>query len=166
MIAVKFLLGIAIVGFTSLCGYFLSNKFRQRKVFFQQFKTFNQHFLNELAYYKRPLDVFISTHAYKGEFHNFLVEFLHHLKGDSLNVFLSLEDIEYKFLNKDEKDFIRDYFITLGKGDGESQKAYFSASKDNLNKICQQTDEICKKYSDLYIKLGFLFGLLLLILIL
>ena len=44
----KLLSGIAIIAFTTFCGYFFSKKYRQRKIFFAQFKEFNERFLNEI----------------------------------------------------------------------------------------------------------------------
>ena len=56
----KFFFGIAIIAFTTYCGYLLSKKYRRRKVFYEQFYTFNERFLNEITYYKRPLIEWIS----------------------------------------------------------------------------------------------------------
>ena len=69
------------------------------------------------------------------------------------------------FLKKEEMGFLEDYFQMLGKGDSSSQKAYFSAMKDEIQKRYALAENEYKKYGDLYIKLGFLCGLFLLILI-
>ena len=60
---------------------------------------------------------------------------------------------------------IEDYFFMLGKGDSASQKGYFSSLKDTLVKLENETKIEAKRYGDLYLKIGFLFGLLVLILI-
>ena len=65
---IKFFLGVAIVGFCSFCGYLFAKKYRQRKLFFSQLATFNERFINEISYYRRPLVQFASAYAYKGEF--------------------------------------------------------------------------------------------------
>ena len=77
----------------------------------------------------------------------------------------ALQSGEFNFLKEEEKRVICDYFSMLGKGDSQSQKGYFSGEKERLKKFQNETEEICKKYSDLYVKLGFLCGLLILILI-
>ena len=56
-------------------------------------------------------------------------------------------------------------FLMLGKGDSFSQKGYFATSKDALEKLYAEAENNCKKYVHLYIKLGFLCGLTLLILL-
>ena len=61
---------------------------------------------------------------------------------------------------------VEDYFLMLGKGDSLSQKGYFSSVKEPLLRLQNEAETTCKRYADLYIKLGFLCGLLILILML
>lgn len=161
----KFFLGIAIVAFTSFCGYVLAKKYRQRKNFFAQLREFNERFLNEISYYRRPLAEFVSKYAYKGEFNRLLECFFRTLGENSYLFEEDLQGAEYNFLTREEKGDIKDYFFMLGKGDSASQKTYFSSVKDRLLQKQTETEKNCKKYGDLYVKLGFLIGLLILILI-
>ncbi len=161
----KILSGIAIIAFTTFCGWLLSQKFRRRKLFFEQFKEFNEHFLNEIAYYRRPIQQFIADFEYEGEF-NELLQLLFSLWGEnSLQKRNFMEVIEYSFLKNEEKRMIADYFLMLGRGDSVSQKGYFSAVKDTLAKYCAEAERDDKRYGDLYVKLGILFGLFILIII-
>ncbi len=162
---IKFMLGIAVVAFTSFCGRFLAKKYRQRKQFFRQLNEFNQRFLAEIAYYKRPIRQFIASYTYQGEFNDLLQDVLNNLEesGGLQDVFYHKND--YPFLKTDEKKGIEDYFSMLGKGDTDSQKGYFSTVKERLNTWDSEAEKQCKRYGDLYVKLGFLFGLLVLILI-
>lgn len=162
----KFFLGIVIVAFTSFCGYIFAGKYRQRKLFFMQWKEFNERFLNEIAYYRRPIVAFSSQYTYKGEFGKLIETFFQMLEEKNKNFDSILEKNEYSFLKKEEKKMVEDYFMMLGKGDSSSQKAYFSSLKDGLGKMQENTMNTYKKYGDLYVKLGFLCGLLILLLIL
>ena len=162
---IKFLLGVAIVGFTSYCGYLLAKKYRQKKMFFSQFREFNERFLSEISYARRPIEEFVSKYAYNGEFEVLLNDYFSGIKERSAEE-RSMTDLPiYSFLSKEEKVFTEDYFLMLGKGDSASQKGYFSSVKDTLNKMQFEAETSCKKYGDLYIKIGFLCGLLILILI-
>ena len=76
-----------------------------------------------------------------------------------------LENPDYDFLKKEEIALIGDYFSMLGKGDSISQKGYFSSVKEDLKILETEAVQTSKKYGDLYIKLGFLCGLFILILI-
>lgn len=162
----KFILGILIVVFTAFCGYILSKKYRRKKLFFAQFYEFNERFLTEITYARRPLGDFFLSDSYKGEFGKLAEKFFQDIQKNE-NIYAVLQtDGEYAFLTKEEKAFVGDYFSMLGKGDSASQKAYFSNRKDGLAKLKSQSETACKKYGDLYIKLGFLCGLLILVLIL
>lgn len=160
----KFFLGIAIVAFTTLCGYLLAKKYRQRALFFKQFHVFNERFLNEIAYYKRPVREFISQYSYKGDFGELLSHFLARVeKGKDLVGFL--EEDAFSFLTEEEIRLLENYFLMLGKGDSLSQRNYFSSMKAALTTYDTEAQTTCKQYGDLYVKFGFLCGLLLLILI-
>ncbi len=162
---IKFFLGIAIVAFTSFCGYLLAKKYRQKKSFFVQLKEFNERFIGEISYYRRPLIEFVEEYTYKNEFRLLLEDFFENIKNERIVMKDILSTSDYTFLNEEEKNMVGNYFLMLGKGDSASQKAYFSSVKDTLSKLTLQADTTCKKYADLYIKIGFLFGLLILILI-
>ena len=161
----KFILGVFIVAFTTFCGYLLAGKYRKRKLFFRQFYEFNQRFLSEMEYYRRPIEEFASRYAYKGEFHQLLEDFFQSLEARSYFDRALVNKSEFSFIKAEEKSMIEDYFIMLGRGDSGSQKGYFSAMKDKLNTMHANAVNASKKYGDLYIKIGFLCGLLLLILI-
>lgn len=159
----KFFLGIAIVAFTSFCGYFLAKKYRKRKEFFTQFYYFNERYLSEIAYLRRPLVEFINRYGYKGEFLYLLECFLSAIsKGMKMDL-TTLS--EFEFLTKEEKTVTESYFLMLGRGDSASQNAYFSAQKERLSALEKQARTDSKKYGDLFVKIGFLCGLLILILI-
>ena len=161
---IKFFLGVAIVIFTSFCGYLLARKYRQRMLFFQEFCAFNERFLNEIAYYRRPVKEFISLYAYRGEFNDFLAE-IFTVREENLELQSLFSKEKYTFLKEEEKRTLADYFSMLGKGDSGSQKGYFSSVRERLLAIRKETEIQAKRYGDLYIKIGFLCGLLILILI-
>lgn len=160
----KFFLGIAVVAFTSFCGYVFAKKYRIRKLFFREWTIFNERFLTEISYYKRPLGEFVSKHSYKGEFGVLLEVYFQSLPQNNEEFMKILQSSDYGFLSAEEKTVVSDYFNMLGKGDSISQKSYFSAVKETLGKFQAESDATYKKYGDLYIKLGFLCGLFLLIL--
>ncbi len=162
---IKFLLGLAIIAFTSYCGHLLAKKYRQRKAFFKQLREFNERFLSEIAYYRRPLRDFATSYAYQGEFGELLQSYFSRLDERSFTEKVLLETEKFSFLSEEERHTVEDYFLLLGKGDSASQRGYFSSVKERLNALEQGATTACKRYGDLYVKLGFLCGLLILILI-
>lgn len=162
---VKVLLCIAIVAFTSVCGYIFARKYRQRKQFFSQLLLFNERFLSEITYYRRPLQIFATKYVYKGAFHTFLQNFFNALNDKAKNANFTLLFDDCEFLSQEERGTLEDYFHMLGTGDSASQKAYFSGIKTQIANCQADAEKEYKKYGDLYIKLGFLCGLLIVILI-
>ncbi len=162
---IKFLFGVAIVAFTTLCGRIFAKKYRQRKDFFKQLKEFNERFLNEISYYRRPLKEFFEAYTYRGEFQMLLREYFLSLDEPSAKRTLFAEQETCSLLTEEEKRVVEDYFLMLGKGDSASQKGYFSSVSGTLSKLQSESEERAKRYGDLYVKLGFLCGLLILILI-
>ncbi len=161
----RLFLGIAVVAFFTFCGYTFAKKYRKRKTFFAQMAHFNERFLTEISYYKRPLSVFAESLHYKGEFEVFFKWFISALGSVDLieNSRTLLENFE--LFSEEEKAFIIDYFSLIGKGDSLSQKQYFLAVKTQLEGYRDATKEECEKFGNLYIKLGFLAGLTVLIVI-
>ena len=70
------MLGIAIVAVSTAGGYILSKKYRQRRRFLSQFREFNEQFINEVTYYRRPIKEFLSIHSFDGEFHLLLQSYM------------------------------------------------------------------------------------------
>ena len=161
----KFFLGVAVVVFSTFCGYMFAKKYRKRRLFFAQMQHFNERFLNEITYAKRPLSEFANSLTYKGEFEIFSKAFLFELGSEDLIETAQAVLDEMSFFSGEEKAFIIDYFSSMGKGDSFTQKQYFSAIKMQLQEYAEQTKSAYEKYGNMYIKLGFLAGLTILILI-
>ena len=162
----KVILGIAIVVFTSYCGRFFAKKHRIRKRFYNEFFEFNERYLNEISYYKRPITEFMAKYPANGEFKRLLTDFYDSLREKSTPFAVFSKALEeYDFLRTDEKSFILDYFSMLGKGDSFSQKEYFSGNKKRLLDLKEESEKQSNRYGDLYFKLGFLVGLAVLIII-
>ena len=162
---IKIVLGISIIAFTSFCGYILAGRYRKRKEFFRQFNEFNERFLSEISYYRRPIADFISQYSYKNDFDDLLRLFYERISNEEFEGGNLTEENAFHFLSQEEKSFVDNYFLMLGRGDSVSQKGYFSSVKDKIVTMRNDTETQSKKYGDLYVKLGFLFGLLVLILI-
>ena len=162
---IKFILGITIIAFATFCGYLLTRKYRQRKEFFLQFKEFNERFLTEISYTRRPISEFVALYSYKGEFEMLLQIFFDTISKKNLKEEKLTDNALFCFLTQEEKSLTEDYFLMIGKGDSISQKGYFSSAKEKLIKLQNDSESACKRYGDLYIKIGFLCGLFILILI-
>ena len=68
MLWLKVLVAALTVAFSVALGYFLAGKYRARKLFFAEFCRFNERYLAELSYERRPLGSFLKEGVYEGEF--------------------------------------------------------------------------------------------------
>lgn len=160
---IKIILCLSILAFTSGVGYFLAGKYRQRKLFFTQFLQFNERFLREISYAKRPVKEFITAYSYKGEFAELLNKYLSELGKENVEFMKYVE--ETAFLEKDEPKTVLEYFESIGKGNSDSQKRYFTNANGVLTESFEKANAEYKKNADLYVKLGVLIGLAIIIII-
>ena len=161
----KVIFGVAVVVVATALGYLFSKKYRQRRRFFSQLREFNEQFIHEVTYYRRPIKEFLSCHVYDGEFDGLLQKYTAMLAQSVLESHSLFDLAEYTFLAENEKSDVVDYFMTIGKGDSASQKCYFLSMRERLAKYESDAISQGKKYENLYIELGFLCGLFILILI-
>ena len=155
MLWLKIVICIAIVAFCTFLGYVAAGKYRARKRFFTQYFLFNERYLNELGYTRRPLSAFLKEYAYTGEF------------GKTVTSFMESRQLKLSFswLNGDERAECGNYFSMLGKGDALSQKGYFTSRQGLLAEKKAACEREAKTRGDLYLKLGLLAGLAFVILI-
>ena len=158
----KLFVGIALVVFCGFCGYILSKKYRLRKEYYRQLFAFNRSFLSEISFSRRPIEEWIEKTRYTGEFDCTLKSYLTALKsGDAKLDTISCPE----FFSSDEKNFLHDYFFSLGRGDSAGQKGYFTAAEKTLGAQKESAEKDAARYCDLYVKMGVLLGLTLLILL-
>ena len=154
---IKFLLCIGCVGLCVAFSWLLTRKYRQRMQFYYNFDLFNERLVNEVSYTKIPLPAFLEKYTFSGEFRQLLEE-----KRRSE---FREQEFSVEFLNEDERKFVSDYFRMIGKSDASSQKTYLTAMRGEINEKKRESAEEYKKYFSLYMKLGFLAGLVLVVLI-
>lgn len=147
----KIFLGIIIIILLSFVGYLLSNKLTKRKNYYKSFNNFNDRLKNEIGFSKNSL---LNLFDEENDFNNSLKLLL---KGEKIN--------KISYLSKDESDFLIKYAKNIGKSDKNTQIDYINKCKDSIDKLYNESIENEKKYKTLYVKLGFLIGLIIFILL-
>lgn len=145
---IRYIFYICIVLYVTYIGYFLSEKYRNKRDFYDYLEKFHNRFLSELNYKKSPLPDVIASFSATGEFRK-LLDFY-----SKRHVVSPL-----KILTKEENAFLEEYFSYLGKSDYTGQKEYFSSVSDRIKAQSAVTANDAKKYTDLYVRLAFLIGL-------
>ena len=151
----KIFLGIILVCLSTFLAYVLSAKFSLRKQFYNDFFNFNNKLKQEISFGQTTI-VSLINNENASDFYCYLRKYLNN------NTF----DFDKTYLTNDEIEFYYNYIKTIGTGDKNSQIDFL----DNVNtKVVERQRKSLdeeKKYKTLYIKLGFLFGLILFVLIL
>lgn len=138
-------------------AYLLTRKYKQRMLFFYNLDLFNERLVNEVSYTRVPLPAFVEKYEFGGDFKKMLDE----KKATDFGS----ENYGFSYLTADERKFLSDYFLLVGKSDAASQRTYLSAVRGEIAERRRTAEDIYKKYFSLYMKLGFLAGLVLAVLI-
>lgn len=153
----KLILCAGVLALCVCCSYLLTRKYKQRFDFFYNLNLFNERLVNEVSYTKIPLPAFLEKYEFSGDFKKMLEV----KKGSDFET----ECYDYPYLKEDEQKFLHDYFFMIGKSDAASQKTYLSAVRQEIGERRRASEDAYKRYFSLYLKLGFLAGLILVILI-
>lgn len=152
----KIIIGIFFLFLCTFIGYNLSLKYTKRKIFYGNFFNFNEKLLREVSFLQTTIvsllnDIDINTDFY-----------------DSLKHYVNTKEFKFdkQYLFEEEKNELNRYFKTIGTSDKIGQLEYLSSMDITLKNKRIQTEENEKKYRMLYIKMGFLIGLIILIILL
>ena len=148
-------LGILLVCLSTLISYVLTNKFSLKRQFYDDFYNFNTTLKQEISFRQTTL-ISLLKNGGTTDFYLLLTEFIENNKANQ----------NIKYLSNDEIESFYNYAKTLGAGDKDSQIEFLNEIGKSLldkQKKCTQDE---KNYKVLYIKLGFLLGLILFVLVL
>ncbi len=154
----KIFLGITLLITSTLLGYFLSLKYKNKKRFYSDFFDFNLKLKKEVAFSQYTIIELIDktsktkTSDFNASLDNIIVK-----NSSKINI---------SYLSESEVDFFKNYCANIGSVDKTSQIEYLTIIQNEIEikKTQAYLDE--KKYCSLYIKLGFLLGLIALIILL
>ena len=152
----KTFIGIIIILLSTIIGYNLSLKFDKRKKYYQDFCAFNKKLQTEISFTKASVVRIIENIDNKQGDFNLLINNL---------IFNMNYQINYNYLQKEEKEFILDYVKSITDVDEITLKKYVETAIQKLNEDYVKAVNDEKKYKSLYVKLGFLFGLIVFIII-
>ena len=151
-------LGVIAIIVCTFAGYRLSAKYSERKKFYDSFAAFNKRLLYEVSFTK--LSVVKLLNDWKDEKDPF-TELLKDIFINKHNTVPS-----FKFLTQEENNYVKSYIDNIGMGDSRSQTIYLEGVEKHLESYLKSVSENEKKYKSLYIKLGFLTGLVIMVILL
>ena len=132
-------------------GIILKNNQNKKVLYFSDLYAFCDYFKHDLSFKQTKLKLLIQSFDYKSE--NFKDDIFNFSESFKLDNNLST------FLSKNEKEEVSKFFNSLGKVDIQTQLSLIEENKYNFEKKYNEYKEKFEKESKLYVKLGFLFGL-------
>ena len=130
------------MGLTTSIGIFLTADKKKKMQVFGELYEFNEQLLLNLKFSREPLNKIAEKYQFMPEI----------LRGEQV-------------LEGEDREIISDYIVNLGKTDALSQIDYLNGRKAALEKRKNESAQEYKKYSSLYIKIFFLVGVLIAVLI-
>lgn len=149
------LIGVMGVIFCTIIGKILSEKYIKRKNFYCDFYNFNQKMKSEISFKQSSIKSIIEK-LNNQTFKAYLNQ----------TVILGDDDLSVSFLNNEENDFLKEYVNNIGIFDKDSQLLYLNSVDSQIKTLYKNSFDEEKKYRKLYVKLGFLFGLIFLVIVL
>ena len=152
----RILAGAIFVGISTMTGYLLSIKYTERKRFYDDFYSFNKRYIECVSFSGDSIKKIISENRVEG---SDFYEYIGKLFEDKNSNFPK------KYLTADETLFLLEYADALGRGDYETEKKKASVWLEKVKEKKEKSESDEKRYKPLLIKLGFLLGAIIFILI-
>ena len=146
----------AVIPFlTATVGYLFSLKYSQSKDFWAEFGFWHKKIKAEISFSQNSLFEILDSGEKNG---TFLISARKYIAEKKINN-------ELKFLSEEEISFVYKYLRNLGTSDKTSQLNFLNSLEPELDGFLRAADEKDRKYRPLYVKLGFLIGLIVFILV-
>lgn len=149
----RIFIGILLLLLSIYLGYILSSKYRKRLSFFNSFYEFNNTVSNEVYFSQSTILQMLKNQEKEDDFIQNVKEYLQNKKLK----------FELKYLSNDDLEFFNNYLKKVGGSDKKTQEKFLENANVQIEKKLNAARDEEKKYRLLYIKLGFLVGLIALI---
>lgn len=133
---------MTVIGLSTTIGIFLSSNKKKRMQIFSELYEFNEQLILTLKFSRQSIDKIAEPYKFVPKI----------LNGESL-------------LTGTAADAVRGYTENLGKTDAMSQVDYLTEKKAVLKKYKEESFTDYKKYSSLYVKIFFMLGVMMAVLL-
>lgn len=154
MFLIKILVGVACVYLCCKIAVSKANSYKDAYLYYQSCVECCNLLLIEFSYKKRPLKSLLEYDFVSSDF------------SKSLNDYINYQNLEFpKWLDEKEVLRLKTFFDELGKSDVETQKLAINSNKIEFeNVLIDKKSEYKKQYS-LTLKVGFMVGVMLFIMV-
>lgn len=152
----KLFLGFILIGLSVYLARIFSYKYTKIRLYYEDFYTFNRDLINKVSFSNYSIIKIFEESDSENPFFttskNFLIE--------------KKEFNKVEFISDEENNYLKRYLSEIGKSDRTKQVEFLSLIDNELREKLKKASEEEKKFKPLYIKLGFIFGLITFILFL
>lgn len=148
-------LGFLSIGISTYLGFTLSKKFTNRKTFYNDFNCFNKRLLTEVMFTGNTIPTILSDKNLNGDFYEYLFK-----------TFDKKQNLVIKYLNVNENNYLKNYVEKIGTTDRKTQYEFLKSVEKVLEEKSVLSLNEEKKYKNLYIKMGFLIGIVIMVILL
>lgn len=139
---------------SAFIGYLISAGLKESSDFWDSFLTWHKKIKSEIAFSQSSLAEIFAVDDKNDLFLCAAKEFV---QNDAVGTL--------SFLSKEEKSFLQKYLSRLGTTDKDSQLDFLNSMENELNSFRNAAETKRKKIRPLFVKLGFLLGLIVFILV-
>ena len=155
MFAIKFIFGVLLVVLSTKIAVIKAKTLKEKYLYYSSAKLMCEGLESELLYFKRPLNEALNI-----DYPSFY--FAKTVKSVIENGYI---DAYPEFLTLEERGKFDGLFLQLGRTDTEAQKACILSNKEDFLKLESEKRVEYNKFYTLTLKLGFLIGVMLFVLV-
>ncbi len=144
-----------IFGFSgAMIGFYFFRRLKDKVLYFDELIGYCDYLISDIGFRQQPIGVLTEQYLAKSKssFGQTLREYSKYLQGDELKISKK---------NTEEEIAIKEFFQSLGNTDAETQVAELKNYKSKFSAYLQKSEKLLNAHGKNYVKLGFLFGLIL-----
>ncbi len=154
---IKILIGITCLIICTYVGYMLSEKYVVKRKYYTAFNSFNGFFKGQVGFAKTSLKELVSKYSEESDYF-YKNLYLNISKGNKVY-------LDQKIFTQEETDYLENYLDFLGSTDSKIQLDFLAKTESELSEQLKKAIENEEKYKSVYLKIGFLIGLIVLVVV-
>lgn len=152
----KLFLGFVLIALSVYLAKLFANKYTKIRLYYEDFYGFNRNLINKVSFSNYSI---LKIFEENDNDNSFFITAKGYLTDKK-------EFNKIDFITEEENNYLKRYLSEIGKSDRKKQIEFLSIIDQELRDKLNRASDDEKKYKPLYIKLGFIFGLITFILFL
>ncbi len=150
---------VVVVGFV-LVGFGVASWYKRRNRFFDDLLYFCDLLTGEISFLQRKLLQIVNLHkdSFAVDFFTVISCYERYVRAQSKKEELKKELLAISFLSEEEVCSIYDFLLSLGNFDVENEVLNIKNYKNCFVRYCTKANKEAQKYAPLCIKVGFIIG--------